>query len=129
MNKPIVAAFLWFMAIWLGVGLIGNLVGWPTDIGALLGAVVAAFVWTDPTGALWGPKAPWSNAPHRVSSSAFAFAYDARRRWLLDPAGTVSARTWNTREPSGAVAIGTRTGDDLPGISRPRLLIGRAPGK
>ena len=58
MNKPIVAAFLWFMAIWLGVGLIGNLVGWPTDIGALLGAVVAAIVWADPTGALWGPKKP-----------------------------------------------------------------------
>jgi hypothetical protein len=58
MNKPLVAAFLWFMAVWLGVGLVGNILGRPTDAGAILGAVIAVVVWADPTGALWGPKTP-----------------------------------------------------------------------
>jgi hypothetical protein len=58
MSKRIVAAVLWFMAAWLGVGLIGNLLGRPTDIGAVFGAFIAVVVWADPTGALWGPKEP-----------------------------------------------------------------------
>jgi hypothetical protein len=56
MNKRLVATVLWFVSVWLAVGLVGNIVGRPTDVGAILGAVIAAFVWTDPTGALWHAK-------------------------------------------------------------------------
>lgn len=58
MTKRLVAAVLWFLSIWFAVGLVGDLMGRPTDVGAVLGALIAGFVWMDPTGALWGPKTP-----------------------------------------------------------------------
>ena len=42
-------------------------------------------------------RQPAGSGPLWASARA---GYDARRRWLLDPAGTAPARTWNTREPT-----------------------------
>jgi hypothetical protein len=56
MDKRLVAAPLWFISIWLAYGLLAYFLGISHQGGAVLGALLAAFVWMDPTGAFWGPK-------------------------------------------------------------------------
>jgi hypothetical protein len=63
MDKRLVAAPLWFISIWLAYGLVAYFLGIPHEGGAVLGALLAAFVWMDPTGAIWG-------APKRTAQSS-----------------------------------------------------------
>lgn len=56
MDKRLVATPLWFISIWLAYGLVAYFLGISHQGGAVLGALLAAFVWMDPTGAFWGPK-------------------------------------------------------------------------
>ena len=56
MEKRLVAAPLWFISVWLTYGLVAYFLGISHQGGAVLGALLAAFVWMDPTGALWGAK-------------------------------------------------------------------------
>jgi hypothetical protein len=53
MLKRIVAIPLWFVSVWLMYGLVAYFVGLPDRGGAVLGVLVAALVWLDPTGAFW----------------------------------------------------------------------------
>ena len=53
MVKRTVAAPLWFVSIWLAYGLVAYFTGWPESAGGILGALAAAFVFTDPTGVFW----------------------------------------------------------------------------
>ena len=55
-DKRLVAVPLWFISIWLAYGLVAYFVGISHEGGAVLGALLAAFVWVDPTGAFWGPR-------------------------------------------------------------------------
>jgi hypothetical protein len=55
MVKRIAAAPLWFVSIWLTYGLVAYFAGWPSNPGAILGALAAALVFMDPTGFFWGP--------------------------------------------------------------------------
>ena len=56
MHKRVVAVPLWFVSVWMMYGLVAYFAGLPSDGGAVLGALSAAFVWMDPTGALWGGR-------------------------------------------------------------------------
>jgi hypothetical protein len=62
MLKRVVAVPLWFISIWFAFGLAVYPLGLPADGGAVLGALLAALVWMDPTGAFWGPKRGGQNA-------------------------------------------------------------------
>ena len=53
MVKRIVAAPLWFLAVWTVYSLVAYVLGVPFGGGAILGALVAAFIVIDPTGAIW----------------------------------------------------------------------------
>jgi len=55
MVKRIAAVPLWFVSVWLTYGLVAYFTGWPTNAGAILGALAAALVFMDPTGVFWGP--------------------------------------------------------------------------
>ena len=55
MVKRIAAVPLWFVSIWLTYGLVAYFTGLPENAGAILGALTAALVFMDPTGAFWGP--------------------------------------------------------------------------
>lgn len=57
MLKRILAAPLWFVSIWLMYGLVAYFLGLPDRGGAILGALIAAMVYLDPTGAFWGGSA------------------------------------------------------------------------
>ena len=50
----IVAIPLWFVSVWFAYGLVAYFLGLPADGGAVIGALAAAFVAMDPTGAFWG---------------------------------------------------------------------------
>ena len=52
----IVAIPLWFVSVWFAYGLVAYFVGVPADGGAVIGALAAAFVAIDPTGAFWGGR-------------------------------------------------------------------------
>ena len=52
----IVAIPLWFISVWFAYGLVAYFLGLPSDGGAVLGALLAALVALDPTGAFWGPR-------------------------------------------------------------------------
>ncbi len=47
---------LWFVSVWFAYGLIAYFLGLPADGGAVIGALAAAFVALDPTGAFWGTR-------------------------------------------------------------------------
>ena len=53
MVKRIVAAPLWFLAVWTIWSLVAYVAGLPFGGGAILGALVAAFIVLDPAGAIW----------------------------------------------------------------------------
>jgi hypothetical protein len=57
MGKRILAAPLWFVSVWLMYGLIAYFLGLPDRGGAILGALTAALICLDPTGAFWGRRA------------------------------------------------------------------------
>jgi hypothetical protein len=63
MLKRVVGVPLWFYATWWGYAIVTFHLGLPTEGGIVVGALVAAFVFLDPTGAFWGSKS-------RASSSA-----------------------------------------------------------
>lgn len=54
MIKRTAVAFFWFLSVWLTYGLVAYFVGLPDVAGGILGSLVAAFVFMDPTGAIWG---------------------------------------------------------------------------
>lgn len=56
MVKRIVAAPLWFLAVWTIWSLVAYALALPFGAGAILGALAAAFILLDPTGALWRPR-------------------------------------------------------------------------
>jgi hypothetical protein len=66
MVKRLVAVPLWFVSIWLMYGLAAYFLGLPDTGGAVLGALVAAFVFLDPTGALFGAKDRLGTAANRA---------------------------------------------------------------
>jgi hypothetical protein len=66
MVKRLVAVPLWFVSIWMMYGLAAYFLGLPDTGGAVLGALVAGFVWLDPTGALFGAKTRVPTAPNRA---------------------------------------------------------------
>jgi hypothetical protein len=52
----IVAIPLWLISVWFAYGLVAYFLGVPADGGAVIGALAAAFVALDPTGAFWGTR-------------------------------------------------------------------------
>ena len=58
MVKRILAAPLWFLAVWTIWSLVAYVVGLPFGGGAILGALVAAFIVLDPAGAIWNHRTP-----------------------------------------------------------------------
>ena len=67
MLKRIVAAPLWFLAVWTIYSLVAYVLGLPFARGAILGALVAAFIVLDLTAALWGTRA---KQPERLEPAA-----------------------------------------------------------
>ncbi|HET7180905.1 MAG TPA: hypothetical protein VFI15_01595 [Candidatus Limnocylindrales bacterium] len=53
MNKRNVATVLWFLAGWVSAGGVFAMSGLPSDLGAVVGAVVAGLVRWDPAGWIW----------------------------------------------------------------------------
>ena len=72
MAKRLVAMPLWFVSIWLMYGLVAYFLDMPDRGGAVLGALVAAFVWLDPTGAFWGRNSMTDLRPAQVSPDSAA---------------------------------------------------------
>ena len=58
MIKRLVAAPLWFISVGWAYALAAYFLGLPADGGVIVGALAAAFVFIDPTGAFWGPPPP-----------------------------------------------------------------------
>jgi hypothetical protein len=54
MIKRVIAVPLWFVSVWLMYGLVAYFLGVPDGGGAILGALTAALIALDPTGAFWG---------------------------------------------------------------------------
>lgn len=65
MLKRLVAVPLWFISMWLAYALVAYFLGLPTDGGAVLGALTAAFIGLDPTGAFWGRQSQHQLAANR----------------------------------------------------------------
>ena len=63
MHKRLVAVPLWFVSVWMMYGLVAYLAGVPSNGGAILGALSAAFVFMDPTGVLWGRRPASGHRP------------------------------------------------------------------
>lgn len=70
MHKRLVAVPLWFVSVWMMYGLVAYVAGVPSNGGAILGALSAAFVFMDPTGALWGKRLARSASDHRPAGLA-----------------------------------------------------------
>lgn len=58
MSKRTLATILWFFAGWVGAGSVFALSGLPSELGMLVGAVVAALVDWDPAGWIWAKQPP-----------------------------------------------------------------------
>jgi hypothetical protein len=58
MSKRTLAAILWFFAGWVGAGGVFAMSGMPSELGIIVGAVVAALIDWDPAGWIWGKPAP-----------------------------------------------------------------------
>ena len=69
MVKRLVAAPLWFFTMWWGYAILAYFTGLPEEGGAIVGALVAAFVFMDPTGAIWGTKTRASSANRLVDAA------------------------------------------------------------
>lgn len=53
MLRRIGIAALWFVSSWMTYGLIAYFLGLPDGGGAIVGSLLGAFVFMDPTGLLW----------------------------------------------------------------------------
>jgi len=53
MKKRVVAASLWFLAVWYGWSILTFVVGVPEALGPLLGLATAVLVVTDPGQRIW----------------------------------------------------------------------------
>jgi len=53
MNKRILATFLWFMVGWTAGAMGTFFLGLPEGLNIAMAAVIAGFVWWDPTHVLW----------------------------------------------------------------------------
>jgi hypothetical protein len=53
MTKRNLATVLWFLAGWVTAGTVFEMAGLPSDLGAVVGAVVAGAVHWDPAGWIW----------------------------------------------------------------------------
>jgi hypothetical protein len=62
MVKRVVASALWFFSVGWAYALVAYFTGLPADGGLVVGALVAAFVFLDPTGFFWGSKSRASSA-------------------------------------------------------------------
>lgn len=58
MSKRNLATVLWFFAGWVGAGGVFAMSGMPSDLGVVVGAVVAGLVRWDPAGWIWAKPAP-----------------------------------------------------------------------
>jgi hypothetical protein len=58
MSKRNLATVLWFLAGWVGAGGVFALSGMPSDLGIVVGVVVAGLVRWDPAGWIWAKPAP-----------------------------------------------------------------------
>lgn len=57
MLKRTSVTILWFVSVWMTYGLVAYFLGMPDYPGGVLGALVAAFVFMDPAGVMWGSAA------------------------------------------------------------------------
>ena len=53
MSKRNLAAVLWFFAGWVGAGGVFAFAGMPSNLGIVVGVVIAGLVWWDPAGWIW----------------------------------------------------------------------------
>ena len=58
MSKRTLAAILWFFAGWVGAGSVFAMAGMPSELGMIVGAVVAALIDWDPKGWIWAKQPP-----------------------------------------------------------------------
>jgi hypothetical protein len=71
-------AALWFVSSWMTYGLIAYFLGLPDGGGAIVGLLLGAFVFMDPTGLLWVRSDLASTEPTRAQPHPA----DRRRRRL-----------------------------------------------
>jgi hypothetical protein len=79
MVRRIALAALWFVSAWMTYGLVAYFLGLPDRGGAVVGALLAAFVFMDPTGQLSArsdrlpaktTRAPATSPPESVAEPA-----------------------------------------------------------
>lgn len=58
MSKRTLAAILWFFAGWVGAGGVFAMSGLPSELGMIVGAVIAALIDWDPKGWIWAKQPP-----------------------------------------------------------------------
>ena len=58
MSKRNLATILWFFAGWVGAGGVFAMSGMPSDLGIVVGVVVASLIRWDPAGWIWPKPAP-----------------------------------------------------------------------
>ena len=76
MAKRALGTVLWFMAGWMGGGLIVSLTGLPAPLGLIPGIVIAGLIAWDPRGAIWSKP----RTDNRVVRPINAFAADLERQ-------------------------------------------------
>jgi len=79
MVKRALGTLLWFLAGWMGGGLIVSLVGLPTPLGLLPGILIAALVAWDPRGAIWSRPRPDKRVVRPINDFAAELDKDASR--------------------------------------------------
>ena len=81
MFRRIALATLWFLSAWMTYALVGYFLGLPDSGGAIVGALVAAFVFMDPTGQFGtrqGRQTHESTPAQQVASQTDAHAASAQ---------------------------------------------------
>jgi hypothetical protein len=56
MSKRTLAAILWFFAGWVAAGGVFAMAGLPSELGMVVGAIVAALIDWDPAGWIWAKQ-------------------------------------------------------------------------
>ncbi len=56
MVKRVVAALLWFYALWYAGAMLTAFLGVPDLLGPIVGAAAAVLIGFDPRGVIWSPK-------------------------------------------------------------------------
>ena len=88
MAKRALGTVLWFLAGWMGGGLVVSLMGLPSPLGLLPGILIAALVAWDPRGAIWSRP----RTDKRVVRPINAFAADLERQAQRAASESDSAR-------------------------------------